>query len=92
MVAHKSFQEFDATGKGYVTGEDIKNYLKNFYIRVTTEEAEALIKEFDASEDGTLITDEFQQIILPSANQNLRRMAELRVFSYSYKADNGQCE
>jgi hypothetical protein len=53
---------------------------------VSRAEAEALIREFDSDEDSTLNSEEFQQLVLPSANQNLRRMAEMRVFSYSYKA------
>lgn len=90
MVAHKAFQELDKEGKGFATKEDLIAYLKKYYIRISEIEAEEVIREFDATEDGTLNVEEFQQIILPSANQNLRRMADLRVFSYSYKANEPQ--
>jgi len=46
-------------GKGFVTKGDIKRYLNTFYIRISEDEAEAVIREFDASEDGTLNVEEF---------------------------------
>jgi len=87
MVGIKAFAILDSEGKGYITAEDIVGELKRHYIRTSVEEAEQVIQEFDANEDGTLNLDEFQQLILPSANSNLRRMADLRQFSYSYRAD-----
>ena len=68
MVAHKAFQELDTEGKGFLTKEDLIAYLKQYYIRITEAEAEEIIREFDATEDGTLNVEEFQQIVLPSAN------------------------
>lgn len=58
-MAHKAYQEIDSEGKGYITNDDIRYFLKTFYIRVTEDEAESIIREFDASDDGTLNVEEF---------------------------------
>lgn len=48
------------------------NYEKQFYIRAGEQEAEWLIREYDADEDGCLDQEEFQQLILPATNMQLR--------------------
>jgi Ca2+-binding EF-hand superfamily protein len=60
MVAHKAFQELDKEGKGFVTKDDLIGFLKKYYIRISEGEAEEVIREFDATEDGTLNVEEFQ--------------------------------
>jgi len=46
-----------------------------------------IIKEFDSDEDGNLNYNEFCQIVLPSTNYNLRRIAEGRRESYRFRPE-----
>lgn len=60
-------------------------YEKQFYIRVGEAEAEWLIKEYDADEDGKLDQEEFQQLVLPATNLQLRKHVEERLDEPTYR-------
>jgi len=46
--------------------------LDNFVKGVTVEDCAGVISEFDSSADGTMQYFEFQNLVLPAANQSLR--------------------
>jgi Ca2+-binding EF-hand superfamily protein len=64
----KAFNCIDTEKKGLIEREDLMNYMKKNYNRISSSEAESVIKEFDSNFDGTLNFEEFCQMILPSTN------------------------
>jgi Ca2+-binding EF-hand superfamily protein len=49
--------------------------MKQHYIRITKEEAELIIKEYDSNLDENLDFEEFTKVFLPSTNLVLREIA-----------------
>ncbi len=71
----KAFKELDMNDNGLIEPESMIAALKKSYVRISDREAAQIIQEYDADEDGTLSFEEFCQIVLPSTNENLRRIA-----------------
>lgn len=59
--------------------------MKNNYNKITLNEADLIIKEYDADNDGHLSLDEFIMFALPSANQTYRDICIMRKNLYSYR-------
>ena len=90
----KAFSEFDIIADGRIGTDDVVAFEKQFYIRAGEQEAEWLIREYDADEDGKLDQEEFQQMLLPATDQQLRDHVEDRVHAVTYRSDealNDEC-
>ena len=79
---YKIFQLIDRGNqqqeKGWIDAADLQQFLEHHYIQAKENELEELIAEFDSDEDGRLSFDEFQMMMLPSTNLNLRTIAQMR--------------
>ena len=51
------------------------------YLSPRMSDVDDIIREYDGSQDGRLNYEEFCQLVLPSTNPSLRRMAEDRRYS-----------
>lgn len=67
------FDRINANRDDHITAEELHKFLAdNFVKNVTVEDAQSIINEFDSSADGTMQYFEFQNMVLPAANQSLR--------------------
>lgn len=48
--------------------------MKKQFIKISLEDAELVVKEYDADFDCSLSLEEFEQLCLPSTNQSMRRL------------------
>ena len=58
------FKEFDKSGKGYVTTEDLKSMCEVSGERYTVEELNEMITEADVDHDGVLNYDDFVRMMM----------------------------
>jgi hypothetical protein len=62
-----------------ITSDDFKHFLeKNEVDDVDGCVIDAVVRDFDGSRDGALQFEEFKQMVLPAANNELRDMGERR--------------
>lgn len=60
--------------------------MKQKYVKTSEREAEMIIREYDADQDGNLSFEEFCQMVLPATNECIRKLALSRNHShYSYR-------
>lgn len=50
----KAFSLIDASGNGKIDSYEIVDFLKKHFVSADLEDARAIIREYDASNDGTL--------------------------------------
>lgn len=62
-------------------------FLKTHFVRISKEDAELVIKEYDSDRDGNLNFEEFTMLFMPSTNEILRDIAMNRGKAYSYERD-----
>lgn len=53
-------------------------FLKQHFIRISNEEADLVIKEYDSDRDGNLNIEEFKMLFMPTTNEILRDIANRR--------------
>jgi len=87
LTVPKAFAELDIITNGAIESDDVIAYEKQFYIRAGQQEADWLIREYDADEDGMLDEEEFQQLLLPATNVKLRAEVERRPAAAGYRHD-----
>ncbi|OMJ82999.1 hypothetical protein SteCoe_16147 [Stentor coeruleus] len=58
-LLHDQFKKIDINNDGFITSEELKNILLYGEERLTEEEADSIIKEFDKNEDGKVSIKEF---------------------------------
>ena len=80
----KAFKTLDENEDGLIDAEDFVKFMKKQFIKLSEEDGELIVKEFDADLDGTMSFDEFCQFSLPSTNHNLRQLCQMRRNSYLY--------
>lgn len=65
----KAFQALDSDEDLVITSNEIVAFLKQSFIRVSIQDADLLIREYDANQDENLDLDEFLKFVLPSTNK-----------------------
>ena len=71
--ARTLFERINTNKDSHITAEELLKFMNDHYVKKPTlEKCQALIAEFDSSQDGTLQYDEFLNVIMPAANQSLR--------------------
>lgn len=60
----RSFDLFDQEGKGYLTADDIRRVADELGERITPEEIQSMIEEFDMDGDGAIGRDDFLEICM----------------------------
>lgn len=69
-----------------IDAKDLVQFMKQKYVRSNELEAEMIIREYDADQDGSLTFEEFCQMILPATNECMRKLAMGRQHSsYNYR-------
>lgn len=71
----QAFNEVDINKDGQLDSSDIVQFMRNNYNKLTLNEAEMIIKEYDADADGILSFDEFCMFTLPSTNQTMKEIS-----------------
>lgn len=71
----KAFQALDTDSDGVLTASELVAFMKANYMRISEEDAELLIKEYDANSDDNLDFEEFTRLALPSTNMALKEIA-----------------
>lgn len=61
-----AFRIFDTEGKGWITGQEIKEGLSLFNIFIQPEDISFFMKRYDKDEDGRLRYSEFCDAFLPT--------------------------
>lgn len=70
------FQHIDILeSNGYITAKELVNFMKSNYLRLSVEEANLIIKEYDANQDENLDFEEFCRMFLPSTNPIMKEIA-----------------
>lgn len=82
----KAFELLDTSRCGHIDPVNIVEFLVRHYVQVDLNDAAEIIREFDASMDGTLEFLEFCQFLLPATNNSLRHVAEHRHASPHFRA------
>ena len=82
----KLFQLIDTDRINAITRNELLDFMNKNYLGARTDDAEDIIKEYDGNLGKTLNFDEFCQLVLPSANPNLRHIASTRRFSPYHRA------
>ena len=77
----KLFQMIDRDGNGQISSLNLYDFLRSQYMQVTAADIDDIITEYDGTQNRSLDFDEFCQLVLPSANQNLRHITSQRRFS-----------
>jgi centrin-3 len=60
----RSFDLFDQERKGYLTADDIRRVADELGERITPEEIQSMIEEFDMDGDGAISRDDFLEICM----------------------------
>jgi Ca2+-binding EF-hand superfamily protein len=82
----KAFAKIDSDKDGVIDANDLVQFMKQKYVKTNPREAEMIIREYDADQDGSLSLEEFCQIILPATNESMRKLALSRNHSkYNYR-------
>lgn len=74
----KAFALLDTNKCGHIDSVNIVEFLQRHHVEIYLQDAAEIIREFDASMDGTLEFTEFSQFVLPATNNSLRHVAEHR--------------
>ena len=82
----KLFQLVDCDRRNEITLSELLDFMNKHYLGARYEDAESIVREYDGSMSRTLDFDEFCQLVLPSANPNLRHIASTRRFSPYFRA------
>jgi len=70
---HAVFDKINVNRDDHITSEELHQFMVDNYVKnVTVEDAQNVIREFDSSGDGSMQFFEFQNLVLPAANQSLR--------------------
>jgi len=73
------FNRINANHDDHVTADELFKFLKDNYVKkVTLEDCQNIINEFDSSADQSMQYFEFQNLVLPAANQSLRDYVSYR--------------
>ena len=74
-----AFEAIKAGEAAGISSEDFKQFLdKNEVDDVEVCVLDAIVRDFDGSRDGMLQLEEFKQMVLPAANNELRDLGERR--------------
>jgi len=71
-VPYETFQYLDFNSNGYLTSEDIFEFLKSRKYPVSEKQCFYLLKQYDSSTNNRLIFKDFLKIVLPRNNSDLR--------------------
>jgi hypothetical protein len=82
----KLFELVDRDRRNAVTVGELFDFMNKHYLGARYEDAENIVKEYDGTMNRQLDFEEFCQLVLPSANPNLRQIASTRRFSPYYRA------
>ena len=82
----KLFQLVDADRRNEITRAELLDFMNKHYLGARIEDVEDIIREYDGNLNKSLTFDEFCQLVLPSANPNLRQIATTRRFSPYHRA------
>ena len=82
----KLFTLIDTDRVNAITRSELLDFMNKNYLGARSEDAEDIIREYDGNLGKTLNFDEFCQLVLPSANPNLRHIASTRRFSPYHRA------
>ena len=82
----KMFAKLDKDQDGLISADDLIAYMKDKYIKLTPGDAEMVLHEYDADEDGSLNFEEYCQFALPATNKSLRDVALARGQRYYYSS------
>ena len=74
----KYFKRLDKDNDNLISINELVNYLKERYVKISNIDAESVILEFDSDMDGNLNYEEFSTLCLPATNQTLKELALLR--------------
>jgi len=66
------FEIFDVDKDGYITSEELEAFLAQHSTLATPENCTEIIREYDATNRGSLGYEEFLNIFLPTANMEIR--------------------
>ena len=80
------FAKIDIDEDGLISVNDLISYMRTKYLKLTQEDAEMIIHEYDADGDLSLNFDEYSMFALPSTNTSLREVALLRNKAYYYSS------
>jgi Ca2+-binding EF-hand superfamily protein len=58
-----------------IRGQELANFLKSSFVRVSAAEAGLVVREYDADQDGCLDFTEFCRMVLPATNPILTQIA-----------------
>ncbi|CAG9334623.1 unnamed protein product [Blepharisma stoltei] len=72
---YSAFKVLDRFSNGYLNYIDIKTFLENNRIFVSSQEIDMLISQYDSDSDGRLVLSDFHQLTLPSTNLVIRDIA-----------------
>jgi hypothetical protein len=81
---NRVFSAIDSDNDGQIDSKEILQFLKKHFVKLSSADAELIVKEFDADCDGYLNFDEFCKIFLPSTNSALRDICHYRSQSFGY--------
>ena len=77
----KVFQMIDVDRNNAISSVNLLDFMRKQYMSVSVTDIDDIITEYDGTGNRALDFDEFCQLVLPSANQNLRHIASSRRFS-----------
>ena len=62
------FKRLDKDNDNLISINELVNYLKERYVKISKIDAESVILEFDSDMDGNLNYEEFSTLCLPATN------------------------
>lgn len=78
------FNKLDRGQRGYLTTNDIMDFLSRLGVYCTEREANYLLRLYDLNKDGRIAGHEFAEVILPATNYTLRNLASNRATLATY--------
>ena len=82
----KLFQLIDVDRRNSITRNELLDFMNKHYLGARVDDVENIIREYDGNQNMAFTFDEFCQLVLPSANPNLRHIASTRRFSPYHRA------